>query len=113
LPTLNLATAARTTSITTTQGQSHKMPSEKRWGPAQERDLAIAIILSQAGDRPKYNWEKVTEIMTNWGHQFTRDAIKQVHFLFFFPQRITLWRLRIALPAVPVTSSPLVCVGYC
>lgn len=52
------------------------MPVEKRWGEKQERDLAIAIILSQAGDRPKYNWEKITEIMGNLGHGFTRDAIK-------------------------------------
>lgn len=52
------------------------MPMEKRWGHAQERDLAIAIIFAQAGDRPKYNWEKITEIMTGWGHGFTRDAVK-------------------------------------
>lgn len=52
------------------------MPPVQRWGPPQERDLAIAIIISQSGDRPKYNWEKVTEIMSQWGHTFTRDAIK-------------------------------------
>ncbi len=53
------------------------MPAfEKRWGPAEERDLAIAIILSQQGGGMKLDWAKIHENMTKWGYGFTKDAMK-------------------------------------
>lgn len=50
-------------------------PKDKKWGPSEERDLAMAVILAQQGERVKYDWPKVHEYMTGWGYSFTRDAM--------------------------------------
>lgn len=50
--------------------------AEKKWGAPEERDLAMAVILAQSGDRPKYDWPKIHETMMSWGYNFSRDAIK-------------------------------------
>jgi hypothetical protein len=54
---------------------------EKKWGMSAERDLAMAIILAQGGDRAKYDWPKVHEYMSKWGYEFTRDAMSYVQTL--------------------------------
>uniref|UniRef100_A0A8H7TS94 Myb-like domain-containing protein n=1 Tax=Bionectria ochroleuca TaxID=29856 RepID=A0A8H7TS94_BIOOC len=51
--------------------------AEKKWGPLEERDLAMAVILTQHGERPKYDWVRIQEMMEAWGYTFSRDAITQ------------------------------------
>ena len=48
---------------------------DKKWGPSEERDLAMAVILAQQGEKVKYDWPRVHEYMTDWGYSFTRDAM--------------------------------------
>ncbi|KAL6860283.1 hypothetical protein ACO1O0_004310 [Amphichorda felina] len=50
---------------------------DKKWGPSEERDLAMAVILAQQGEKVKYDWPRVHEYMTEWGYSFTRDAMSQ------------------------------------
>ncbi|KAF4126453.1 hypothetical protein GMORB2_0189 [Geosmithia morbida] len=53
------------------------MSKEKKWGPSEQLDLALAVLFSQGGDKPKYDWAKIHEYMTDWGHTFTREATSQ------------------------------------
>ncbi|KAK5997102.1 hypothetical protein PT974_02454 [Cladobotryum mycophilum] len=55
-------------------------PQDKKWDDAAERDLCVAIIQgNQDGDRARYNWGKICEIMQGLGYAFTKDAMSQ-HF---------------------------------
>lgn len=57
--------------------------SYKKWGFAEERDLAMAIILSKEAPfkdgtpskSPTVEWAKVATMMTTLGHTFTKDAM--------------------------------------
>jgi hypothetical protein len=58
------------------EGKSAKMPgANKKWNSSAERDLAIAIIFSQQGDKVKYDWQGVHDVLANLGYEFTKDAI--------------------------------------
>ncbi|KAG9258062.1 uncharacterized protein F5Z01DRAFT_670714 [Emericellopsis atlantica] len=49
----------------------------KKWDDSAEKDLAMAIILSQNEGRIKADWNKVHESMSDWGYGFTKDAMNQ------------------------------------
>jgi hypothetical protein len=58
------------------KANQQKMPgTNKKWNSSAERDLAIAIIFSQQGDKVKYDWQGVHEVLANLGYVFTKDAI--------------------------------------
>lgn len=55
------------------------MPVTKKWDDKAERDLMFSMILanndgSEQVIKPK--WDEVTKTMTDWGHTFTKEAIK-------------------------------------
>ncbi|KAG6004134.1 hypothetical protein E4U54_000581 [Claviceps lovelessii] len=54
------------------------MPPSKKWEPAAEMDLCMAIILT-GGSTASYKWPEIHTIMCQLGHGFTKDAISQ-HF---------------------------------
>ncbi|KAI6779847.1 uncharacterized protein J7T54_003771 [Emericellopsis cladophorae] len=49
----------------------------KKWDDSAEKDLAMAIILSQNDGKIKADWNKAHESMSDWGYSFTKDAMNQ------------------------------------
>ncbi|KAK7747965.1 hypothetical protein SLS53_001217 [Cytospora paraplurivora] len=53
--------------------------SNAKWDDASVQDLTFAVMMS-ANDgniNIKANWDKVEEIMKDWGHDFTKSAMNQ------------------------------------
>jgi hypothetical protein len=67
-----------------TKPSESSSPSSKgsgvgRWDDQKERDLAIAIILSDPGRFKSIPWDKVKKIMESVGHNYSESAMQYVH----------------------------------
>lgn len=45
------------------------------WNAEADRDLLLAIAVSENGKKPTPKWEKVAAIMKEWGYSFTSSAM--------------------------------------
>ncbi|ROW12941.1 hypothetical protein VPNG_04731 [Cytospora leucostoma] len=51
--------------------------SNAKWDDASVKDLTFAVLMSANDGYIKPNWEKVEELMKDWGHDFTKSAMSQ------------------------------------
>lgn len=55
------------------------MPSPGKWTNEAEHDLLFAMILGkEGGEKTRYNWPAVHDVMNACGHTFTKEAISYV-----------------------------------
>ncbi|SPO05752.1 uncharacterized protein DNG_08439 [Cephalotrichum gorgonifer] len=80
------------------------MTSKVSWTAEADRDLLVAMAMTESGSKPSPKWDKVQTIMEGWGYGFTSSAMYQ-HFSKQIWKQIVQKRGE-AASAKPAPASP-------
>ncbi len=51
------------------------MPGKSTWTVEADRDLLVAMAMSDCGSKPSPKWENVQATMVEWGYDFSASAM--------------------------------------